>query len=204
MLPFRERRQAPIFQMVMGREYRMVRSTGTDAPAQDTTSPNADPPSDHNYQMRPTVPVVPFTAATSVERVRSQLSPGVMTSRQMPVVVPRMPQSQPAIGAGQIIIPVSVQSTTGSQTAAQTVENRDVVTTQGEEATVAIVTITASSTPNPPMFVQSSPVLSESAMISAAAETPRPTMTPVLQRVREVRASSRLKRSNAIRCSIIL
>ncbi len=51
VLPFRERRQAPTFQMVVGREYRMVRSTGTDAPAQDAVSPNVGPPSDHNYQM---------------------------------------------------------------------------------------------------------------------------------------------------------
>ncbi len=76
--PFRERRQAPTFQMVVGRENRMLRSTGTDTPTQDVTSSNFGP---HNYQMRPTVPIVPFTAATSAERVRSQLIAGTTTSR---------------------------------------------------------------------------------------------------------------------------
>ena len=93
-----------------------------------------------------------------------------MTGRQTPVVVPRMPQSQPAISAGQIVIPVIVQSTASSQAATQAAESSHVVTTHGEEATVAVVTITASSTANPPMFVQSSPVMTESAMISAAAD----------------------------------
>ncbi len=57
-----------------------------------------------------------------------------------------MPQSQPAVIAGQVVIPVSVQSKKTSPAATQATGGTDVVTTLGEETTVAVITITASST----------------------------------------------------------
>ena len=67
VLPYRERHQTPTFHMIVGREYRMVRSTGTDAPAktQSTVPSTSGPRGDHNYQMQATIPITPFA-----ERVR--------------------------------------------------------------------------------------------------------------------------------------
>ena len=120
------------------------------------------------------------------------------------------------ISANQVTIPISVQATPSA--VAQPTRSQDLATTSAEEAEVAVVTIAATSIASQPVFVQSSPVLSETAMMSAATETPRPAVPSTLQEVREglnlvlhlirttirsewstIRTSSRLQRSNAIR-----